>query len=137
MFISEAMAAASEVAASDPNAMTRMLLQFGVILFIFYLFLIRPQNKKMKAHQQMIAGVEKGDKAITSGGIIGKVVKVEEKEILLEIAEGVKIRVQKDKLNHVGDFEKTDKLMAVTANSNDEAPVKSNKKSDKLKEVLK
>ncbi len=81
MFISEAFAAANEVSA-DPNGMTRMLLQFGVILFVFYIFLIRPQNKKLKAHQQMIAGVEKGDKAITQGGIIGKVCKVEENEVI-------------------------------------------------------
>ncbi len=137
MFINEAFAAASEMGmAEDPNAFTRMLLQFGVILFVFYLFLIRPQSKKLKAHQQMIAGVEKGNKAITTGGIIGKVIRVDEDEVVLEIATDVRIRVLKEKLHFVGDFEKSDKAKiasASTANSNDE---KANKKSDKLKEIL-
>lgn len=141
MFINEAFATAAGAAAAgvDTGSFPKMILQFGVILFVFYLFLIRPQTKKMKEHQRMIAGVEKGNKVITQGGIIGKVIRVEEGEVVVEIADGVRIRVVKDRLHFVGDFEKSDKVMTAKAsavNSND-GDAKPAGKADKLKEILK
>lgn len=65
-----------------------------IIMFvIFYFLLIRPQQKKAKEHQAMIAELKKGDKVITSAGIYGVITKVEENDIQVEIAENVKIKM--------------------------------------------
>lgn len=71
--------------------------QFVPLILIFaimYFLLIRPQQKKAKEHQAMVAGLRRGDQVVTQGGIIGKVSKVKDDgELEVEIAEGVKIRV--------------------------------------------
>lgn len=71
--------------------------QFVPLILIFaimYFLLIRPQQKKMKEHQAMVEALRRGDRVLTQGGIIGKVVKVKEgNEIDVEIAEGVKVSV--------------------------------------------
>ena len=65
-----------------------------LIFLIMYFLLIRPQQKKVKEHQAMVAALRRGDTVVTQGGVIGKVVKVkEDNELELEIADGVKIRV--------------------------------------------
>ena len=65
-----------------------------LIFAIMYFLLIRPQQKKMKEHQQMVEALRRGDQVITQGGLIGKVVKVKENnELDVEIADGVKVRV--------------------------------------------
>ncbi|MDG1068910.1 MAG: preprotein translocase subunit YajC [Sulfitobacter sp.] len=67
-----------------------LILIFGIMYFL----LIRPQQKKLKDHQAMVAALRRGDQVITQGGIIGKVVKVKEDgEVEVEIADGVKVRV--------------------------------------------
>ncbi len=65
-----------------------------LIFLIMYFLLIRPQQKKVKEHQAMVAALRRGDQVVTQGGVIGKVVKVKDDgELELEIAEGVKVRV--------------------------------------------
>ncbi|RMD95287.1 MAG: preprotein translocase subunit YajC [Alphaproteobacteria bacterium] len=65
-----------------------------LIFAIMYFLLIRPQQKKAKEHQQMVAALRRGDTVVTQGGIIGKVSKVkDEGEVEVEIADGVKVRV--------------------------------------------
>ena len=65
-----------------------------LIFAIMYFLLIRPQQKKVKEHQAMVAAVRRGDQVVTQGGLIGKVTKVkEDNEIEVEIATGVKVRV--------------------------------------------
>ena len=65
-----------------------------LIFAIMYFLLIRPQQKKVKEHQAMVAALRRGDQVVTQGGVIGKVVKVKEDgELEVEIADGVKIRV--------------------------------------------
>ena len=66
-----------------------------LIFAIMYFLLIRPQQKKVKEHQAMVAALRRGDRVVTQGGIIGKVVRVKEddQEIDVEIAEGVKVAV--------------------------------------------
>jgi len=72
------------------GAFLPLILIFGV----FYILLIRPQQKKVKQHREMINNLKRGDKIITSGGIIGKVNKVyENRELAIEIAENVEIKV--------------------------------------------
>ncbi|MBM1631576.1 preprotein translocase subunit YajC [Sulfitobacter mediterraneus] len=67
-----------------------LILIFGIMYFL----LIRPQQKKAKEHQAMVAALRRGDQVVTQGGMIGKVVKVrEDGELEIEIADGVKVRV--------------------------------------------
>jgi preprotein translocase subunit YajC len=67
-----------------------LILIFGIMYFL----LIRPQQKKVKEHQAMVAGLRRGDQVVTQGGMIGKVVKVKDDgELEIEIADGVKVRV--------------------------------------------
>lgn len=71
--------------------------QFVPLILIFaimYFLLIRPQQRKVKEHQAMVAALRRGDQVVTQGGVVGKVVKVKDDgEIEVEIAEGVKVRV--------------------------------------------
>jgi preprotein translocase subunit YajC len=100
MFATPAYAQAGAAAAQGPSP----FLQFLPLIFIFVIFwflLIRPQQKRMKQHRDMVAAVKKNDTAITTGGLIGKVVKVDESEIELEIASGVRVRVVKTMLSDV------------------------------------
>jgi len=66
-----------------------------VFIAIFYFLLIRPQQKKAKDHQAMVTRLSAGDEVVTSGGILGKIIEVGDSFITLEIAEGVRIKVQK------------------------------------------
>lgn len=67
-----------------------------LIFAIMYFLLIRPQQKKVKTHQNMVAALRRGDQIVTQGGVIGKVSKVkDDNEIEVEIADGVKVRVVK------------------------------------------
>ena len=81
------------------------LAQFLPLILIFaimYFLLIRPQQKKMKQHQNMVEALRRGDQVITQGGVIGKVSKVKEDgELEVEIAEGVKVRVVKSTIAQV------------------------------------
>ena len=101
MFATPAYASAG---AASSGGMAGLLVQFAPLLFIFVIFyflLIRPQSRRMKQHRDMIAAVKRNDIAITSGGLIGKVTKVEENEIELEIASGTRVRVVKSMLSEV------------------------------------
>ena len=67
-----------------------------LIFVIFYFFLIRPQQKKVKEHKAMVEALRRGDQIVTQGGLIGKVVKVkEDDEVEVEVAKDVKVRVVK------------------------------------------
>ena len=67
-----------------------------LIFVIFYFFLIRPQQKKIKEHKLMVASLKRGDEVITSGGIVGKIEKVQEDDkIDLQISENVSVKVVK------------------------------------------
>lgn len=94
LFISAAHAQDAATAMGEPS-MTSGLLPLLLIFVVFYFLLIRPQQKKFKQHQEMVNAVAKGDKIVTSGGIVGTVTKVEEDKDLahVEIADGVKVKV--------------------------------------------
>jgi preprotein translocase subunit YajC len=64
-----------------------------LIFAIFYFILIRPQQKKQKQHQELIASLRKGDKVVTNGGVYGVVVDVKEHVVVLKISENVKIEL--------------------------------------------
>lgn len=71
-----------------------MVLPLAMIMVVFYFLLIRPQQRKMKDHQAMLGKVARGDTVITTGGLIGRVTKiVDDSEIQVEIADGIKVRL--------------------------------------------
>jgi preprotein translocase subunit YajC len=79
-----------------------MILPLVMIMGVFYFLLIRPQQRKMKEHQELISKVSRGDTVVTNGGLIGKVVKVtDDKELLVEVGENVKVRVLRQGLSDV------------------------------------
>jgi len=69
------------------------LLPLILIFVVFYFLLIRPQQKRMKAHREMIANLKRGDQVVTGGGIMGKVTKVEDNTLTVEIAKDVQVKV--------------------------------------------
>jgi preprotein translocase subunit YajC len=71
------------------------LLMMVVFIVIFYFLLIRPQQKKAKEHQSLITRLASGDEVVTTGGLLGKVVEVGESFLTLEVADGVRVKVQK------------------------------------------
>ena len=85
---------------NDPfiSTLVPLILLFG----IFYFLLIRPQQQRIKTHQQMVEAVRRGDTVVTAGGLIGKVAKVKDDgEIMVEIADNVQVRVLKSTLTEV------------------------------------
>ncbi len=90
LFISDAWAQAAQGGASTLMSLLPMLL----IFVVFYFLLIRPQQKRQKEHKAMVADLSKGDEVLTNGGMLGKVSKVGENYISVDIADGVTIKLQ-------------------------------------------
>jgi preprotein translocase subunit YajC len=105
MFESPAFAQATDSgsAAGGMNvaAMINFALPFVLIFAIFYVLVMRPQQKRLKQHQDMLGAVKPRDTAVTTGGLIGKVTKVDDNEVELEVAQGVRVRVMKAMLSDV------------------------------------
>ena len=76
-------------------------LPFILIFVLFYFLLIRPQQKRAKAHQEMIKALKRGDQVVLSNGMVGKVTRVEEAEAMVEIAQGVNVSVVKSMIAEV------------------------------------
>lgn len=96
MFISEAMAAAGPAVADAPSAGEAFMLNMLFILILvvlFYVLLIMPQQKRFKKHREMLMKLRKGDKVLTAGGFLGKVEKVMENddEVIVDLGNGVKV----------------------------------------------
>lgn len=90
-------------AAAEPGGSSILIgiLPWLLIFVIFYMLMIRPQQKRVKEHQASIAAIKKGDELILGGGIRGKAVKVTDDEVEVEIANGVKVRVVKGTISQV------------------------------------
>lgn len=102
MLFSQAMAQTpgAAPAAGGAGFLIQILPIVGMIV-LFYFLLIRPQQKRMKQHQQMVSGVKRGDQVVLSSGIVGKVSKVEDAEVQVEIAPGVNVKVVKSMISDV------------------------------------
>ena len=101
MFESPAYAATGAAAPSGTAAFMVNIFPLILIFIIFYFLLIRPQQRRVKQHQQMVQAVKPRDTAVTNGGLIGKVTKVDENEVELEVAANVRVRVLKSMLSDV------------------------------------
>ncbi len=78
------------------------LLPLVLIFVVFYFLLIRPQQKKSKTHREMLGNLRRGDLIVTNGGLIGKIIRIpNETELIIEIAEGVKVRVLRGMISEV------------------------------------
>jgi preprotein translocase subunit YajC len=101
MFISQAWAQGAGAGAGGSDFLIQ-LFPLVLIFIVFYFLLIRPQQSKMKAQKEMLAGVKRGDRVVTGGGIIGLVTKViGENELQVELAEGVRVRVIKQTITDI------------------------------------
>src|SRR5262245_22874329 len=83
------------------DMLNSLIVPTALIIGIMYFLMIRPQQKRLKEHRDMVAAIRRGDTVVTSGGIIGKVAKVDENELQVEIADGVKIKVVRSTVSEV------------------------------------
>ena len=83
------------------GSMISTLIMFGAIFAIFYFMIIRPQQKKAKEREALLASVKKGDKIITSGGIHGTIAGLDEKTILLDVGNNTKIKMERTAIGQV------------------------------------
>ena len=87
--------AQTTAAAADPTGGLMQLLPMILMFAVLWFLMVRPQMKKAKEHKALIAAIAKGDEVVTGGGLVGKVVKIGENYVTLEIAEGTEVVVQK------------------------------------------
>lgn len=106
-FVNEVFASemANEAAPSF-QSFTASLVPLLIFIGIFYLLLIRPQQKKQKEHEKEVAALKPNDKVVTAGGIFGTVKKVKETSLIIEIANGVEIEVISETVSLAKNFEK-------------------------------
>lgn len=83
------------------GGMISTLIMFGAIFAIFYFMIIRPQQKRQKEHQKMLEALQKGDKIVMTGGIHGTVAGIEEKTILVDVGNNVKIKFERSAIASV------------------------------------
>jgi preprotein translocase subunit YajC len=93
-----------------PMSMISTFIPFVLIIVVFYFLILRPQQKRQKERQKLLASVKVGDEVVTAGGIFGKVDHIEDKILYIKIADNVKIRVTKDSVSQIVGV--TDKLPA-------------------------
>lgn len=122
MFITEAYAQAAP--APGGGSFLIQLLPFILILAIMYFLIIRPQQKRLKEHRDMIASIRRGDTVVTAGGMVGKVTKlIGDAELQVELAEGVRVRVVRNTIAEVrtrGDIRDVEARRAIARDDEDE-----------------
>jgi preprotein translocase subunit YajC len=100
MFITPALA--QTTTAPGGGNILLQLMPFILIFAIMYFLIIRPQQKRLKAHREMVANVQRGDTVVTAGGLVGKVTRVvDEDEVQVDIADGVRVSVVRNTLSEV------------------------------------
>ncbi|BBF92711.1 preprotein translocase subunit YajC [Blastochloris tepida] len=93
MFISPAFAQSAPLGAGGGTDMLLSLMPFVLIFIIMYFLILRPQQKRAKAHQEMVRNLRRGDMVVTAGGMVAKISKViDDNEVELQLGEGLKVR---------------------------------------------
>jgi len=97
VFISSAFAQTAPAAAAGGDMQSSLMSMLPLVLMfvVLYFVMIRPQMKKQKEHRAMIDALAKGDEVVTGGGLLGKVTKLSESTVSLEVANGVEIQIQR------------------------------------------
>lgn len=98
--ISSAQAQEVASAAGGPSVLSGIL-PLILMLGVFYFLLIRPQQKKLKDHKDMVSALRRGDKIVTSGGIFGVIAKVDEETVQVDIADEVRVKLDKNSISVV------------------------------------
>src|SRR5262245_23091072 len=92
----------AQAAGGDATSMLTSLLPFALIFVIMYFLILRPQQKRVKDHADMVKNVRRGDTVVTSGGLVGKVTKVvDDDQVEMEISDGVRIRQMRQMISAV------------------------------------
>ena len=99
MFIANAFAQTSGVAPSGD--MLTSFLPMIAIFVVFYFLLIRPQQKRAKEQRELLGALEKGNEVVTAGGMVGKIAKINEQYVTLEVASGVEVTVQRSSVSQL------------------------------------
>ena len=93
---------AQAAAGGDTNSMLMSLLPFALIFVIMYFLILRPQQKKVKDHAELVKNIRRGDTVVTTGGLVGKVTKVvDDDQIEFEISDGVRVRQMRQMISGV------------------------------------
>ena len=101
VFISSAFAQAAPAAQGDMQSSLMGMLPLVLMFVVLYFVMIRPQMKKAKEHKNMVEALAKGDEVVTAGGLLGKVTKLNESFISVEIANGVEVQLQRSSVVQV------------------------------------
>ena len=112
-------------AAAGSGSMLMSVLPFGLIILIFYFFIIRPQNKKQKETEKMLSALKKGDKVVTVGGIHGVISSTKEKTVIVKVDDNAKIEFSRNAIATV----------IVDKAEKDSKAAKDDKKADKVEEA--
>ncbi len=86
---------------SAEGSLFSTLIMFALIIGIFYFLILRPQQKRQKERQKLLDAVKKGDKVVTAGGMHGTVVGVEEKTLLIQVADNVKLKFERSAVSSI------------------------------------
>jgi len=95
------LAMASPQGGSPEGSLVSTLIMFALIIGIFYFMILRPQQKRAKERQKMLEAVKKGDKVITASGVHGTVAGLDEKTLLLQVADNVKIKYERSAIGSI------------------------------------
>ena len=113
-------------AVAGSGSMLMSVLPFGLIILIFYFFIIRPQNKKQKETEKMLSALKKGDKVVTVGGIHGVISSTKEKTVIVKVDDNAKIEFSRNAIATV----------IVDKAEKDSKAAKDDKKADKVEEAV-
>jgi len=86
---------------SSEGSLFSTLIMFALIIGIFYFLILRPQQKRQKDRQKLLDAVKKGDKVVTAGGMHGTVVGVEEKTLLIQVADNIKLKFERTAISSI------------------------------------
>ena len=114
-----------QTAAAGSGSMLMSVLPIGLIILIFYFFIIRPQNKKQKETEKMLSALKKGDKVVTVGGIHGVISSTKEKTVIVKVDDNAKIEFSRNAIATV----------IVDKAEKDSKAAKDDKKADKVEEA--
>ena len=95
MFISEAFAQAAPAAASGGDSLITSMLLPVLMIVVLYFIILRPQMKRQKEHKAMVEALAKGDEVVTAGGLVGRVSKIGESYLTVEVAHSVELQMQR------------------------------------------
>ena len=101
MFATPAFAQTAGAPTGGPQDMLIQFLPLIALVVLFYFLMIRPQQRRMKQHQTMLGALKRNDTVVLSSGIIGKIVRVEDQEVGVEVATGVTVKVVKSMISEV------------------------------------